>query len=167
MPELRGLPEVLGNRNRGVELRPSPIHVSEDAVCDAPAVVPLAELFPVIQPLGDDGELAREPQAFVDRVGSNDRSGPTVERVGERGRAPGSAGELDRFAAQGVAAVARMLVAERAGQPREQPRPYLYVFIRNHLKALLEQRNELRVRPGPAPHVADAVSGRRLRELVR
>ena len=118
---------------------------------DEPVQVPVHDPLRIADPLGHLAELAAEREALGDRVGGDDGGGAAVERVGERGGVPRPPGELDRLAAQRVAALARVLVAERSREAGEQPDPKLDVLLAERGEPLLEQRHEPIVVARPAP----------------
>jgi hypothetical protein len=116
------------------------------------------EPLEVTAPLRHIAELVREGQALVDRVGADDRRRPAVERPHEGGRTPRAPGQIERFLAQRVSPLPRMLVADRSGQARQEPSPQDVDPIAESVQALLEQRNEQRIGAGATPHMASAVA---------
>jgi hypothetical protein len=89
------------------------------------------------------------------------------ERVGEHIGVARSAGELDRLAAERVAAIARAFVAKRTRETGEQPGPELQVVVWQRGQPLLQERHEPIVRPGAHPDDPSGVAGGRSRKLAR
>jgi ABC-type uncharacterized transport system YnjBCD ATPase subunit len=118
-------------------------------------------------PLSDRTHLRRELEHLGLGVGRDDRRDAAVERVGERGQVSRPPRQLDCLPAQPVAALTRMLVAQRPRQSGEKPDTELDVTVRERREPVLEQRDELGVSSGSRPDDPSAVAGGRARELPR
>jgi hypothetical protein len=137
---LDGLSELLGDAAHRLEIGFRLTDLSDQDLHDDPVPVSLHDQLCVADPLAHLAELASEREALCDRVGGHDRGGAAVERVRERGRISGPPSELDRFAAQLVAAIPCRFVAKRSRQAGEKPGAELDVVVGEHGETLLEQR---------------------------
>ena len=118
-------------------------------------------------PRGHLAELAAEREAFGDRVGAMMAAARPSSAYASAAGLPVAAGELDRLAAQPVAALTRRLVTQRSLRGGREAWPGARRPRRRARRALPRAAARAGRRPGPRPDDPPAVAGCRARKLKR